>query len=178
MNILNSKKAWLMTALTLLAAAIVVFGMWAVMSEHPSLVSDEAGDEEQMEESEVDPYITITHNEHTFKALVADTPETRAQGLSGRPGLAQDELLLFVFDAPGRHGFWMRNMLFSIDIVWLDESGRVVHVEESVSPDTFPTTFTPSSNALYVIEGNAGLVEEYGLGEGAYVSIPLYGVGG
>src|SRR4051812_48326835 len=52
---------------------------------------------------------------------VADTPEARERGPSGRESLPQGSGVLFVFDAPATYGFWMKDMRFPIDIVWLDE---------------------------------------------------------
>src|SRR3989344_1451545 len=70
---------------------------------------------------------------------LADTQEKRTQGLSGRKDIADDYGMLFVFDAPGKYGFWMKDMLIDIDIIWLSRDGSIVHIEHSVSPATYPT---------------------------------------
>src|SRR3989338_5701660 len=57
--------------------------------------------------------------DQAVRVTVADTPESRERGLSGRDGLASDEGMLFVFQNDGYHTFWMKDMLFSIDIIWL-----------------------------------------------------------
>ena len=87
---------------------------------------------------------------------VRRTPEERAQGLSGRSGLTDDEGMLFIFDYDARHGFWMKDMLFALDIIWLDADMNVVHAETDVSPDTYPRSFVPTVPARYVLEINAG----------------------
>ncbi|TSC86424.1 MAG: hypothetical protein G01um10148_410 [Parcubacteria group bacterium Gr01-1014_8] len=92
---------------------------------------------------------------------VVDTPEERTQGLSGRAGLAQDEGMLFVFPKDGDHGFWMKDMLFSIDIVWLSAEKKVVYIEEGVSPLSYPRSFKPTAPARYVLELPAGFVKAY-----------------
>jgi len=100
------------------------------------------------------------------KALIidiADDPEERTKGLSGRRSLAEGEGLLFVFDQPDFYGMWMKDMNFSIDIIWLDSTKEVVSIVEYVSPDTFPKVFKPTRAALYVLEVNAGFVEKYGI---------------
>ena len=101
----------------------------------------------------------LTHSEiGTFKLEVeiADDDAERAQGLSGREALAPDRGLLFVFDEPAAAGFWMRNMNFPIDIIWIDGAWRVVGITANVSPDSFPQVFYPPEPIKYVLETNAG----------------------
>lgn len=93
---------------------------------------------------------------NTIHVTRATTPEARQQGLSGRTGLAPDEGLLFVFEQEGNYSFWMKDMRFSIDILWIDSAGTIVYIEPSVSPDTYPQSFDPKANALYVLELPAG----------------------
>ena len=80
--------------------------------------------------------------------------------------------MLFVFPADGRHSFWMKDMLFSIDMLWLDANGRVVHVEKGVSPATFPQTFTPSSPSRYVLEVPSGFCDAHGIEVGDMAIFP------
>jgi uncharacterized membrane protein (UPF0127 family) len=84
--------------------------------------------------------------------------EDRAMGLMFRPSLPLERGLLFVFEDVDFHGIWMNNCRFPIDIVWLDEERRVVHVAESVPPcKTEPCpVYTPMKKAAYVVEINAG----------------------
>jgi uncharacterized protein len=101
-------------------------------------------------------------------AEVVDTQESREKGLSGRKGLGEDEGMLFVFDHPGKYGFWMKDMEFAIDMVWLNASGVVVHVERNISPASYfdhnpPLTFINDVDAIYVLELAEGKAEEYGL---------------
>ena len=84
--------------------------------------------------------------------------EDRAMGLMFRPSLPLDRGLLFIFDDVHFHGIWMKNCRFPIDIVWLDEEHRVVHVAEAVPPckaEPCPV-YTPMKKAAYVVEINAG----------------------
>ncbi|HEY3119262.1 MAG TPA: DUF192 domain-containing protein, partial [Vicinamibacteria bacterium] len=60
--------------------------------------------------------------------------EDRAMGLMFRPSLPRDRAMLFLFDGPGFHGIWMKNCKFPIDIRWLDEERKVVHIADSVPP--------------------------------------------
>jgi uncharacterized membrane protein (UPF0127 family) len=101
--------------------------------------------------------------------------EDRAMGLMFRPSLPQDRGLLFVFDAPDFHGFWMKNCRFPIDMVWLDEQKRVVHVAEAVPPckaDPCPV-YEPLRKASYVVELNAGQARRERAVLGATVSFAL-----
>lgn len=84
--------------------------------------------------------------------------EDRAMGVMFRPSLPEDRGLLFVFEQPDFHGFWMKNCRFPIDMVWLDSDHRVVHIAESVPPctkDPCPT-YAPMRKASFVLEVNAG----------------------
>lgn len=97
---------------------------------------------------------------HEVLVSVADSPLEREQGLSGRPSLPHDEGLLFIFGESDIHAFWMKDMLFSIDILWFDAEYKLIHTAESVSPATYPQTFHPNEAALYVLEVPAGYVKE------------------
>ena len=84
--------------------------------------------------------------------------EDRAMGLMFRPSLPKDRGMLFIFERPEFHGIWMKNCRFPIDIVWLDEERKVVHVAESVPPckaEPCPV-YNPLRRASYVVELNAG----------------------
>jgi uncharacterized membrane protein (UPF0127 family) len=84
--------------------------------------------------------------------------EDRAMGLMFRPSLPLDRGMLFLFERPDFHGIWMKNCKFPIDILWLDEKRKVVHVEESVPPckaEPCPV-YQPLQRASYVVELNAG----------------------
>src|SRR3989344_2699576 len=91
-----------------------------------------------------------------LKIEVANTDTKRVKGLSGRENLPQDAGGLFIFEKPDKYGFWMKDMNFAIDIVWLDETGEIVHLEKNVAPATYPEIFYPSAAAIYVLETNAG----------------------
>ncbi len=90
--------------------------------------------------------------EQIIEVEIADTNEERAQGLSGRETLEIGHGLLFVFETPGIYSFWMKDMKFPIDIIWIDEHWTVVGVERGVTPETFPKSFLPNSPVKYVLE--------------------------
>ncbi len=95
-----------------------------------------------------------------IKIEIADTDLARAQGLSGRSSLPTDSGLLFIFSTPGKPGFWMKDMHFPIDIIWLDEDWRVAAITANLAPETYPQVFYPPTPIKYVLEVNAGLAEK------------------
>lgn len=107
----------------------------------------------------------------TVQADIADTPEARTRGLSGRDSLGESHGMLFVFPENGRHSFWMKDMHFPIDIIWIAASGEVVHLEQEVSPDSFPAVFTPEREARYVLEVSSGFVEKHAIKIGDTVTL-------
>jgi uncharacterized membrane protein (UPF0127 family) len=84
--------------------------------------------------------------------------EDRAMGLMFRPSLPKDRGMLFLFERPDFHGIWMKNCKFPIDIVWLDEERKIVHMAESVPPCKAEpcAVYTPLRRSSYVVELNAG----------------------
>lgn len=104
---------------------------------------------------------TVILDGQTIHVSVADTDAERAQGLSGSSGLAPDEGMLFVFPVDGKYAFWMKDMLFSIDMVWLSSDGNVRYIVRNASPDTYPQTFVSTSLARYVLELPAGFAKQY-----------------
>ena len=110
----------------------------------------------------------------TIRAEVARTSEERAQGLSGRDSLSRDAGMLFVLDEERQPGFWMKDMRFPLDFIWISRDRRVVDLTENVpDPETAGETVSgirPDTPALYVLEVNAGVVQEYGVQVGGAVS--------
>jgi len=107
------------------------------------------------------------------EVMVSD--EDRAMGLMFRPSLPLDHGLLFVFESPEFHGFWMKNCRFPIDMVWLDQDHKVVHVAEAVPPckaDPCPV-YEPLRRASYVVELNAGQARREKAVLGASLSFAL-----
>jgi uncharacterized protein len=93
-----------------------------------------------------------------LRAEVMVSDEDRSMGLMFRPSLPLDRGMIFVFESAGFHGIWMKNCRFPIDILWLDDDRRIVHVAASVPPckaEPCPV-YTPMRRASYVIELNAG----------------------
>ena len=94
---------------------------------------------------------------------VADTDSLREQGLSYRTSLAPQTGMLFMFDTPQILKFWMKDMNFPIDIIWLDENKTVLQIEHSLSLSTYSASFSPDSQTQYVIEIPVGDVGRIGV---------------
>jgi uncharacterized membrane protein (UPF0127 family) len=112
----------------------------------------------------------IINNKQIILEL-ADTQEKQTLGLSGRKNLPENNAMLFIFETPGKEAFWMKDMNFNIDIIWLDENYKIVGIKENAEPDSYPETFTPDEPALYVLETNAGFAKKYGIKAGTTLDI-------
>ncbi len=112
----------------------------------------------------------VTLGDATVIADVAATADTRAQGLSGRSSLAEGEGMLFVFDEDDRHSFWMKDMLITIDMIWLSKDKQVVHIVPNAKPDSYPASYAPYDNARYVLEVPAGWKARHGVTLGSIAS--------
>jgi len=99
----------------------------------------------------------------TLTLTIASTSAEQELGLGDRPSLSSNSGMLFVFDKPNNYGFWMKDMEFPIDIIWLDQDFKIVHIENSLSPSTYPSVFYPGSPSKYVIEVNSGLAQQHSL---------------
>lgn len=118
---------------------------------------------------------SVAHiNGKDISLIVVDTPETRETGLGNRAGLPQDQAMLFVFEKPDKYEFWMKDMKFPLDMIWLDPNFKVVYIQTNISPDTYPDiTFMPDQDALYVLEANAGFAAQNSLKIGDVVQVSL-----
>lgn len=99
----------------------------------------------------------------------------RAMGLMFRASLPKDRAMLFIFETADFHGIWMKNCRFPIDIVWLDEARKVVHVAESVPPcrkDPCPV-YQPMQRAAFVVEMNAAQAKREKVVKGATLEFTL-----
>lgn len=109
---------------------------------------------------------TITIAGMPVAAEVVSTDASREQGLSGRAGLAPNSAMLFVFDTDSRWGFWMKDMQFNIDIVWLAADGSVITVAPDVAAGSYPQIFYPAAPARYAVELPAGFAAAHNLAVG------------
>jgi uncharacterized membrane protein (UPF0127 family) len=101
-----------------------------------------------------------------IKVEISDTEDKEELGLSNRESLDQNSGMLFVFSDPGSYQFWMKDMHFPVDVVWINADKKVVSMNTNMSPDTYPKTFSPVSDILSVLELNAGATSKFGIATG------------
>lgn len=122
------------------------------------------------------PLNTIISSPHgvDISVRIADTDKTRQQGLSGFSILPLKQGMLFVFPQMGKYDFWMKDMNFPIDIIWLDKNGVIVDRVINLDPESYPKTFVSKDNAQYVLEIPAHTADKYGLTVGEKVLLPSH----
>ena len=95
----------------------------------------------------------------TYDLEFARTPPQEELGLSGRPCLPDNGALLFLFPTDDRFSIWMKDMLFPIDVIWLDSGKKIIKIEKNMQPSSYPKTYTPDTPARFVIELNKGATD-------------------
>ncbi len=118
------------------------------------------------------PSAVLALGGQSLSIALADTPTLRAQGLSGVTALRENEGMLFVFEEDGRHGFWMKDMLFPIDILWLSFEGEVLHIKKAAEPSSYPEAFVSPVPARYVLEVSSGWSDTRGIKIGDRATLP------
>jgi uncharacterized membrane protein (UPF0127 family) len=101
----------------------------------------------------------------------AETGAQHIQGLSGRPDMDDNRGMLFVFPEDDFYCMYMKDMNFSLDMVWLSSGGEVVHIEENVTPETYPEQFCSPVLSRYVIELKAGVVDRANIEAGQSINL-------
>ena len=104
---------------------------------------------------------------------VVQISSERARGLGGRTQLCQQCGMWFIFDEVAKHSFWMKDMQFDIDIIWIND-GRVVHIKKNVPHTTPEKTYVPSAPASHVLELPAGKVQDLGIAIGTTIAPEIY----
>jgi uncharacterized protein len=101
-----------------------------------------------------------------IKVDLALTPAEQEQGLSGRQNLLPNTGMLFVFENPDDYLFWMKDMNFPIDIIWISQDFKVVYIEKNATPESYPAAYGPGPNdekAKYVLEVVSGFSDKNNL---------------
>lgn len=104
-------------------------------------------------------------NGSSVTAELATTPEQRQLGLMFREGINADQGMLLIFEEEDFFTIWMKNMTFPLDLLWLDQEKRIVHIECDVPPCRAEpcASYSPQIPGMYVLELQAGSVRENGL---------------
>lgn len=101
----------------------------------------------------------ICYEKDCYAIEIADTPTRRQKWLMFRDTLADDAWMLFIFEEPWSYNFWMKNTTLTLDMIWLDESFKILHINSNTPPctaDPCPSYWPEQANAIYVLEVNGG----------------------
>ena len=115
------------------------------------------------------PKGTIKIDDIPLQVQIADTEPRKIRGLMFQNPLPYDQGMIFVFEQPGVYSLWMLNMQFSLDMIWFDAQGNIVHIEKDVPPcKTALETMTcqsiiPDGHAMYILEVTSGFIEKYNI---------------
>lgn len=113
---------------------------------------------------------TVHVYSQTLGLQVAGTAQEQMTGLGGKRCLSSDQGMLFIFEKPGYYPFWMKDMHFPIDIIWLSDAKQVVYMQKDVEPSSYPKSFTNTSPAKYVLELQAGRADSLNIKTGTKLS--------
>lgn len=127
----------------ILVAGVFILGFWFFMSSN----------------TKQDHPQTIVLKSKPITIEVVRSNEDKARGLIGHAPLGDSDGMLFIFEEGSNPTFWMKNMSFPIDIIWLDET-QVVGFEESAQPDNGETLYPSPKPIHYVLEVKSGYVRE------------------
>lgn len=119
---------------------------------------------------------TLQINDTTFKVEIADTPTKRNKGLGGKTGLGETEGMLFIFDNKDQHPFWMKGLLFSLDLVWISDNKIVDFTQNLIPPatgqsDSSLPIYSSKEPADKVLELNGGSVIKFNIKIGDTISL-------
>ena len=105
---------------------------------------------------------------HCIFVEIAQADEELQRGLQDRKSLGEENGMLFIFPQPGIYGFWMKDTLIPLDIIWLNEERKVIYVAESVPPcpNEPCATYGPAQESRYVLEINSGGAKHRGIRTG------------
>ncbi|WP_020591907.1 DUF192 domain-containing protein [Kiloniella laminariae] len=102
---------------------------------------------------------------HRFEIELAISPGQRARGLMYRREMASDAGMLFIYEEPQNIMMWMKNTYISLDMLFLDGTGRIVHIEEKTTPLS-TRTLSSGGQVSAVLELNAGTVSRLEIRKG------------
>ncbi|MEQ8357638.1 MAG: DUF192 domain-containing protein [Kiloniellaceae bacterium] len=108
-----------------------------------------------------------------FTVEIAESPEQRAQGLMFRRQMAADAGMLFLFGGSRERAMWMKNTFIPLDMLFIDERGKIVRIEQRTVPQSL-RTIVSGGPAFAVLELNAGTASRLGIKPGDRVIYPAF----
>ncbi len=115
--------------------------------------------------------VELLINNSLVTAEIVISEAARSRGLSGRPALGLHEGMLFIFPHDTKPGFWMKEMNFSLDMLWIAADGSVIDISSNIPPDSFPELFYPPTPIRYVLELPAGSAEQWQIKPGDIIHL-------
>ena len=111
-------------------------------------------------------------------AEIAASDKDKKKGLSDRESLPISEGMLFVYDKLAIYTFWMKDVQFPIDIIWIDKDKKIVYIAQNAQPepdrsDDELKRYRPGAESQYILEINAGLADAHNLQVGNTVDFEL-----
>ncbi len=102
---------------------------------------------------------------HCVNVEIVQKKVDMERGLQNRESLDENAGMLFIFSKSAKHSFWMEKTLIPLDMIWINHYQEIVYIEENATPcKIYPCTiYTPTREALYVLEVNAGYVAKKGI---------------
>lgn len=125
---------------------LTLFSVYFFLSNNSSVKNEDSG---------------VIINSREFSVEIADTSEKRSKGLGGRDNLCETCGMLFIFPEAGNYSFWMKDMKFPLDIIWISK-GKIAYIARNIPVD-FKEIVNPSISTDKVLEINAGLSDKYGI---------------
>ncbi|MGF1628366.1 MAG: DUF192 domain-containing protein [Kiloniellaceae bacterium] len=116
---------------------------------------------------------TAAGDDHAFEVEIAETPDQRAQGLMFRRQLAVDGGMLFLFGRAEERAMWMKNTLIPLDMLFIDETGKIVRIEERTVPHSLKAILSGGPVSA-VLELNAGTASRLIIKPGDQVRHPAF----
>jgi uncharacterized membrane protein (UPF0127 family) len=98
--------------------------------------------------------------------------------LSVKEKLKENEAMLLFLEESAKHSFWIKDMKFPIDIIWLDSDGKLVHIEKRPEPciSVFTcTSYSPSRDSQFVLDTVAGITQRLNVSVGTDIDFELVG---
>jgi uncharacterized membrane protein (UPF0127 family) len=118
------------------------------------------------------PFSSVRIGSTTITVRVADTSVLRTKGLSGHARLGEREGMLFVFPDIGRFSFWMSDVAFPLDMIWIGPDGRIIGVAQNAlprDPKKPVVYYDPPGPVRFVLEMNAGSYQKFKFATGTLV---------
>lgn len=160
-------KSWPFFFLILVALIALGLGEATKLKAPKSPFGTEANNPKDSNSGPIKQEVAL--NNVIFKLEVAKTNAERSLGLSFRNSLGPEEGMIFEFNPPEIPRFWMKDMYFAIDIIWVNQAGQIVALDRDLKPNSFPKLFSPPTPISHVIEVAADTASRLDLQVGDFI---------